>query len=76
MSTNFLNFAQAMEHLRWGEKIARRPWQTGSHIQIDYNVTPPVVPRIVLRVPNDGVVIEDFALPSRHVLAEDWFVVT
>lgn len=72
MSTQFLNFAEAMNHLRWGEKLARRNWQPGSHIQIDYEAQPPC---LVLRVAHIDMVRTRCELPSHHLLAEDWYVV-
>ena len=35
-STQFLNFSDALNHLRWGEKIARRQWRSGSYLKAAY----------------------------------------
>jgi hypothetical protein len=70
VTTEFLNFSDALHHLRWGSKIARRSWPTGSYIHLNYDF------RTVYAYPADsncGPVLWHTA-PS-DIVAEDWYVV-
>jgi len=70
-SRQFLNFSEALNHLRWGERIARRSWNKDRYIQIQYRPTD-----------NDNRIIcyPDYCVPSLwnctvpEILAEDWYV--
>lgn len=69
-TTQFLNFSDALNHLRWGERIARRTWKTGSYLKINY--TPPRS-RIELCVADVGRSMEWYN-NCEALLAEDWYV--
>jgi hypothetical protein len=69
-TSEFLNFSDALNHLRWGERLARRQWRQGEWIQIDYNTTPTTI------FFHDRFENEDDWCPSpRMLIAEDWYVV-
>ena len=66
-STNFLNFSDALHHLRWGEKIARRAW-SGSYVEVEYYEK------------ETTLYIEDmygrsYRISGEDIMAEDWYVV-
>lgn len=67
-STEFLNFSDALHHLRWGERIARREWKGEMHLWLDYSSH-----RILLYI--EGRVPLIWSSNSECVLAEDWYVV-
>jgi hypothetical protein len=70
-TTEFLNFSAALNHLRWGDKIARRVWQPGIYLKVDYHGR--AAPRIMVHDP--AMVPGVWAGPSGAILAEDWYVV-
>ena len=70
-STEFLNFSEALNHLRWGEKVARRSWDTGSYLRVNYRrdrsrieVTVAAIRRTI-----------EWNNNCEALLAEDWYVV-
>jgi len=68
-TSNFLNFSDALNHLRWGERVARRKWQEEEFIQIDYNVSP-----ACLFFHDEWGNEDDWNPSERMILAEDWYV--
>ena len=68
-STEFLNFSDALNHLRWGEKIARRKWK-GTYIKVVYGAT-----FTSFRLYDyHGYGIRN-SLVGEDIMAEDWYVV-
>lgn len=65
-TTEFLNFSDALNHLRWGERIARRLWNGEMYLRLDYNKH-----RIILYI-EDRVPITWSG--GADLLAEDWYV--
>jgi len=70
-STEFLNFSDALHHLRWGNNISRREWKGGAELVMNYNGE---VPDFVV-VYNHSPRGMDISLESRDIMAEDWYVV-
>ncbi len=68
-STDFLNFSEALHHLRWGDKIARRIWSTGQYVQATYTMGDTAL-RVV-----GGPRFERGKLTGTEIMAEDWYVV-
>jgi hypothetical protein len=68
-STQFLNFSDALNHLRWGDRIARRNWRKGQSVVVDYRH-----PDATIRVENKGYGYTDNYLSGADILAEDWYV--
>lgn len=67
-ATEFLNFSDALHHLRWGERIARRTWNNGRYVEAKYDGT------TALRVKDrDGSHIAGY-LFGTDLMAEDWYV--
>jgi len=62
-STEFLNFSEALNHLRWGEKIARRSWRSNKYAEAVYRNS-----ETTLRV------IEGLGPTNVDIMAEDWYV--
>jgi hypothetical protein len=69
-TSNFLNFSDALNHLRWGERIARRKWLPGEYIQMDYNGD-----RTTIFFHDEYCADDDWEPSPRMILAEDWYVV-
>ena len=69
-STQFLNFSDALNHLRWGDCIARRSWPKGQTVVVDYRISPATI-----RVEGTGRGIAEHFLSGSNLLAEDWYVV-
>jgi hypothetical protein len=67
-STEFLNFSDALHHLRWGDKIARRAWKGEMYLHIDY-----IKRRIIVYI--DGRVPTVWS-GNEGILAEDWYVLS
>ena len=67
-STEFLNFSDALHHLRWGEKIARRVWTDGKCVEVRYDEE-----ETHLYI-SGGYRLDRMKLAGFEVLAEDWFV--
>lgn len=65
-STEFLNFSDALNHLRWGEKIARRGWRKKKYAKAVYGGTSPTHLTIV----------NGFGLSGADIMAEDWYVLS
>jgi hypothetical protein len=64
-SSNFLNFSDALNHLRWGDRIARRGWK--GHIILNYTDRPaPFLACTGGWMP--------WSPTSAEILAEDWYV--
>jgi hypothetical protein len=64
-STEFLNFSEGLNHLRWGDRVARRGWQEGRYIQLRY---PDMT---ILHFSGFGA----WQTSQKDILAEDWYVV-
>lgn len=69
-TSNFLNFSDALNHLRWGERVARRTWIPGEYIMIDYHEQPPYIVFY-----NEWGNVDEWWPSARMILAEDWYVV-
>ena len=67
-SRQFLNFSEALYHLRWGERVSRRTWG-GYWLKMDYSQDPPRI----LYYPRDAVPVV-WACGQSHIIAEDWYV--
>lgn len=65
-STEFLNFSDALNHLRWGEKIARRGWIKNKYAKAVYGGTQPT--QLTIR--------GGFNLSGLDIMAEDWYVLS
>ena len=68
-STQFLNFSDALNHLRWGDRIARRSWRKGQSAVVDYRD-----PDATIRVEGTGHGSEANFHSGADILAEDWYV--
>jgi hypothetical protein len=70
-SSEFLNFSEALNHLRWGERIARRTWREGKYIFMEYrNDHAPAV-----RIKTGYTTTHSTWAPCQEtILAEDWYV--
>lgn len=66
-TTEFLNFSDALHHLRWGERIARRSWEKMYVVVTYYDLNPSIKV-----VSNDGLI--GTSLSGRDIMAEDWYV--
>ncbi len=70
-SSNCLNFSDALTHLRWGDRVARRIWKDGIYLHTVYR--------------NDGSAFVEMAHPQQgaintmisgtHIMAEDRYVI-
>lgn len=69
-TSNFLNFSEALNHLRWGERVARRKWREGQFIQVDYTSEPKAHIFYHDEFGNE----DDWEPSDRMILAEDWYV--
>jgi hypothetical protein len=67
-TTQFLNFSDALNHLRWGERIARREWKGEMYLWLDYS---PERHHILLYI--EGRVPITWS-GNAGILAEDWYV--
>lgn len=66
-STNFLNFSDALNHLRWGERVARRTWKH-ANLKLHY-------PEMNILAHNREYDINLQWTPTQsEILAEDWYV--
>jgi hypothetical protein len=68
-STEFLNFSEALHHLRWGDKIARRKWTRNRHVQAQYGQD---ITGIAVITPG---FTTHYRLGGSDIMAEDWYVV-
>ena len=69
-STEFLNFSDALHHLRWGEKIARRCWGTGPYVYAEYiNGEENRLKYVGPNGPTNN------WLHGVDIMAEDWYVI-
>lgn len=68
-STQYLNFSDALHHLRWGERVARRTWSPGYYIKVAYHRSST---RIMHHSPYAAP--EGWRVPSTQLMAEDWYV--
>jgi hypothetical protein len=69
-STEFLNFSEALNHLRWGDCIARRSWPEGDCAMASYHSTPTGL--VVVR--RRGSMQAN--MEGEDIMAEDWFVLS
>lgn len=67
-STEFLNFSDALHHLRWGEKVARRSWPEDTWLEIVYGHNETRLWKIEGLGTNRWV-------HGIDLIAEDWYVV-
>ena len=76
-STEFLNFSEALNHLRWGDRIARRGWNgKGMCIQIQYpDVHSKMKRPYIYMTPVDSICVP-WVASQTDLLAEDWFVLS
>jgi len=68
-TSNFLNFSDALNHLRWGDRIARRSWRKGQSAVVDYRNGDATI-----RVEGTGHGSVANFLSGVDILAEDWYV--
>lgn len=70
-TSEFLNFSDALHHLRWGRKIARRSWPAGSFLKAIYNTGA----TYIIRGDSIGRISGPTSVSGEEIMAEDWFVV-
>ena len=70
-STEFLNFSDALNYLRWGERIARRTWKPDSYLKANYTGGRSRIELFVKRISSWPVEWRD---NCEDLLAEDWYV--
>ena len=68
-STEFLNFSDALNHLRWGDRIARRNWAKGEYVRALYESGPVSLRRYAGRFGGS-----QRSLIGSDIMAEDWYV--
>ena len=69
-STEFLNFSDALNHIRWGEKIARRRWANDIYVVVIYKKHG--APTLVKQSQIAGLISS--SIHGSDLLAEDWYV--
>lgn len=76
-STEFLNFSDALNHLRRDDRITRRGWNgKGMHIAIQYPDPNSKMKRpYIYMYPIDGMLVP-WVASQTDLLAEDWFVLS
>ena len=76
-STEFLNFSEALNYLRWGDRVARRGWNDKNmHIAVQYPDQNSKMGRpYIYMVPVDSVPIP-WVASQADILAEDWYALS
>jgi hypothetical protein len=69
-TTEFLNFSDALHHLRWGERVARRVWSSGHYVEVLY--TNVESPRLLIK--NRLAQTTMMHIGGHDLMAEDWYV--
>jgi hypothetical protein len=73
-SSNFLNFSDALNHLRWGERLARRGWSGRANIKINYVPESASAKPRIERTRSGDRYSERWYPTQTDILAEDWYV--
>jgi len=76
-STEFLNFSEALNHLRWGERVSRRGWnEKNQFIKLQYPDEHSKMRHPYIYIAPVNRVLVPWTPTQTDLLAEDWYVLS